>query len=81
MSGTEQLNVVADFKDLYLTPGTYWITVSARLGKVGLDQVSRAISFEVSQSTFPGTAPHSGTWGHVHTVPNWNDLGTGKKRP
>ncbi len=77
ISESEPLNVVAGFEDLNLTPGTYWITVSARLGKVGLDQVVKAVSFEISQSTFGETKPHSGTWGYVQTTPGWEEPGSG----
>ncbi|MFV2081280.1 MAG: ABC transporter ATP-binding protein [bacterium] len=81
ISESEPLSVVVDFVKLCLTPGKYWITVSTMAGRVLLDQVVKAVSFEISQSTFAETKPHSGTWGHVHTVPNWNDLGPGKREP
>ncbi len=66
-----EIGVLAKFRDLRLMPGRYWITISVRQGKMGLDQVRHAIGFEISEASFPGIDSHPATWGHVQALPEW----------
>ena len=74
VSPDRPLRVAAVFSDFVLTPGSYWITVAARRGLLGQDQVAKAQGFEVLHSTFGPIKPHSGTWGFVQISPEWEDL-------
>ena len=63
--------VSAAFKNLHLSPGTYWLTVSARSGSLGLDQVVQALKFHVLEAAYPGVMPHPGVWGYVIAPADW----------
>ena len=62
---------VASFSDLVLRPGTYHVTIGARHGQRGLDQVLRAARFSVSEACAEGTAPSAATAGHLVARPDW----------
>jgi lipopolysaccharide transport system ATP-binding protein len=68
------LCVKAQFTNFTLTPGEYWIHLGLRSGGTGLDELKRFLKFEVSQATFEGFKPHSGTWGYVHIPSVWEEL-------
>ncbi len=72
VSSSEPLKILASFKNLLLSPGSYWITISIRQGKQGLDQIPQVIKFEVYQATYKETNPHPGSWGYIQFIPDWN---------
>ncbi|HET7321923.1 MAG TPA: ABC transporter ATP-binding protein [Longimicrobiaceae bacterium] len=68
-------SALADFDDLFLTPGAYSLTLSVRQGLNGLDQLIRVHGFEISPTAFGDTPPHSQSWGDVLTLPAWSSVG------
>jgi len=75
ISPSRPLRISAGFSDFVLTPDSYWITIAVRCGRVGHDQVLKALGFEVLQSPYRDQKPHSGTWGYVHVSPRWEEEG------
>jgi lipopolysaccharide transport system ATP-binding protein len=68
------LRVKAFFKSLILAPGVYFLTLTIRRNKIGLDQVIRAVNFEVSDISHKNHKSHSGTWGYIQTNLEWENL-------
>jgi len=71
------LIVEASFKNLLLTPGLYWITITINkmdMGQLVLDQLVRAVNFEVTEVPHQDHKAHSGTYGYIHTYPEWREI-------
>lgn len=67
----DKKSVVSEFRNFYLSPGSYKITLSIRDGKRFLDQVVDAISFSVENIAHNPGYLHNGAWGLVNYIPNW----------
>lgn len=67
----KRIRVIASFKNLLLRPGIYWITLSLRQGKNGIDQIKQATDFKVHDAHYSEVNPFPDTWGHVQYIPQW----------
>lgn len=72
-SPSKPLCVYAQFDNLKLTPGTYWLTIGIRSGSVGLDHLPYIFKLEVLETADKDYCPYSGTWGFIHTTAQWNN--------
>lgn len=59
------------FPNFLLAPGNYFITLTGIYRGVCLDQIEKCTSFTIRNETINGIKPHSGNWGKIITIPNW----------
>jgi len=63
------------FEGLYLSPGSYWVTLTALHGSNIIDQVEKVIRFEVIEEIYhKAVTPYSGAWGAIQVAPIWKKL-------
>ena len=73
-TANESFEATAVFTNLQLVPGQYWVTVTALTQGNIIDQVSKAISFNVTPAIYSSAIiPHSGAWGFIQFNPIWKD--------
>lgn len=71
VNSDKRIRACAKFKNLLLRPGIYWITLSLRQGKNGIDQIKQATEFKVHDAHYSSVNPFPGTWGHIQYIPEW----------
>lgn len=59
------------YKDLFFTPGQYFITLSLRKNGIFMDELPQCYTFEIGDVAYKGFKPHNGTWGNVKYYPKW----------
>lgn len=74
---SEEIELIARFDDLILNSGEYAVTISARSFHIGMDQVKRAIDFEVVNARHPRAQHMADLWGDVRCTPTWDTLREG----
>jgi lipopolysaccharide transport system ATP-binding protein len=60
------------FNNFTLTPGDYKITLSLRVGKVFIDQLTDVLPFSVDEMPYDPNNIHNGAWGLISYKPEWN---------
>ncbi len=71
VKANKKIKVTARFNNLLLAPGFYWLTISIRDGKQGLDQLQQAKKMQILEACYKDTQPFLNTWGYVQHIPEW----------
>ncbi|MCT4587332.1 MAG: ABC transporter ATP-binding protein [Carboxylicivirga sp.] len=65
-------SIEISFKNFSLTPGDYKVTLSLRVGKVFIDQLTDVLPFSVDEVPYNPDNEHNGAWGLISYKPEWN---------
>ena len=65
-------SIEISFKNFSLTPGDYKVTLSLRVGKVFIDQLTDVLPFSVDEVPYNPGNEHNGAWGLISYKPEWN---------
>jgi lipopolysaccharide transport system ATP-binding protein len=68
----QTVEIKTNFKDLYLAPGQYWITIGLRQDRQGIDELCQICPLEVANILYHKNKKFSNTWGHLEYYPVWD---------